>query len=91
VVALWATDGRRKYVLWTRAIDAEVAGELGMLHLFAPAPVRSARDEDFYDLTADPYERNDLSGDPSRRAEMQALHAGLRDWWAGTGGRALGQ
>jgi uncharacterized sulfatase len=91
VVALWATDGRRKYVLWTRAIDEEVAGELGMLHRFAPAPVRSARDEDLYDLTTDPSERNDLSGDPSRRAEMQALHAGLRDWWAGTGGRPLGQ
>ena len=50
---------------------------------------RDRGEENFYDLASDPYELEDLSGDPAHRARMDQLRSEALDWWKRTDGGEL--
>jgi len=67
--------------------DADFAAAIAK----APEPVRAAYRRmqqparwELYDLQADPYEFNDLSGDPAHQQVLKELQAALADWRART-------
>ena len=89
VRALWMRDERWKYLFWARATTVGPEGELGVLRAFTAATVRTEGQEELYDLSLDPWERNDLSQDPAQRERMSRMRRQLVDWWERTGGRPL--
>ncbi len=89
LLAVWARDLRWKLILWTRDVPPGAADALGLRHLQAPAPVRSRRQVELFDLASDPYERVDLSSDPAHAARIRRMSAAITDWWRGTGGGPL--
>src|SRR5262245_48483215 len=86
MVALYARTVRWKFVLYLRRADPE---SVLFDHAFAPFPVRERGERDLFDLQEDPYERNDLSGDPARAKLMDELLRGCLEWWSSTGGGDL--
>ena len=44
---------------------------------------------ELFDLSQDPYEREDLAGEPGHRRRMDDLRASVLDWWEATGGGEL--
>jgi arylsulfatase A-like enzyme len=87
VYALYARTARYKFVLYLR--DVVDTGEFVIWHEHAAFPTRKRGDRNLYDLEADPYERNDLSGDPRHQETMDRLLEGCLKWWKDTGGGPL--
>lgn len=85
--ALYARTASTKYVLYLRDVAAPAWDLMEVKPLFPLERRRGA--EELFDLTRDPYELHDLSGDPARAAEMQALRDGALRWWQETGGGPL--
>lgn len=87
IFALYARDARWKFVLYLK--DVRDPTQFDFEHAYAPFPERRRGERDLFDLTADPYERNDLSADPDQAARMAALQEGCRTWWKTNGGGNL--
>jgi N-sulfoglucosamine sulfohydrolase len=86
VFALYARTERWKFVLYVRRPDPS---KNLLLHEFAPFPDRARGDRDLFDLTQDPYEKHDLSGDPAHAALLDELQQGCLAWWRESGGAEL--
>ena len=87
VFGLYARGARWKYVVFPKAVPA------GMWEITRATPMgrhdRLLGEENFYDLDADPYERNDLSTDPDAREQMNRMRNDVLAWWRQTGGGEL--
>jgi len=87
--ALWARTRTHKYILYLRDISKRDNRKFKIQANACTYPERTAGDEDYFDLAADPYELENLSLDPAHRAEMDRLRGEILAWWKGTGGGAL--
>lgn len=90
VYALYTRTERWKYVYYTRDVQGKVADQPWKLHhILAEAPLRNRGDQNLYDLDNDPFELNDLSGDPQHFDRLNAFRTEVFGWWKGTGGAPI--
>jgi uncharacterized sulfatase len=83
VIALYARDGRWKYVRWMQNIEeAANEGRLRIVHEVADFPARRAGEEELFDLDVDPTERNNLAGVPEQAERVARMRAAVQEWWA---------
>jgi len=79
VFSIYARTARYKFILYLKDVqDPEL---FKFIHHCAPFPARRRGDRDFFDLKSDPYEEDNLAGDPRHAAEMERLYGGWREWW----------
>jgi uncharacterized sulfatase len=83
VIALYARDGRWKYVRWLQDIEESAnEGRLRIVHEAADFPTRHAGDEELFDLRADPAERSNLAGVPEQAERVARMREAVQEWWA---------
>jgi len=87
--ALWARDGRYKYVWYLRDVR-ESDDEIFKIQANAARyPERNRGDEDLYDLESDPYELRNLADRPEHAARLDRMRQDVLDWWRESGGGEL--
>jgi arylsulfatase A-like enzyme len=86
VYALYARTPRWKLVHYVRPVEPE---QYHFFHEFAAFPAAERGQSMLFDLERDPYEREDLAGDPAHAELVEELLEGALAWWRDGGGGAL--
>lgn len=89
VYGLYLRTARWKYVLYLRDLRIQENTTLRIQSSFTRYPKRNKGDQDLFDLSIDPDERNNLAGLPEHRATLESYRKRVIEWWRETGGKAL--
>ncbi len=87
--ALYARTAQWKYVTYLRDLKNREAKRVGYQAEEKRKPFRNAGDEELYDLTNDPFERDNLARSPEHREQMESLRRTAFGEWRNRGGGKL--
>ena len=90
VYALYVRTEKWKYIYFLQDVVQQRNGDYFRIQsIETDYPARKAGDEDLYDLEDDPYEQNNLAGDPAQKKRLAQLREQVLTWWRATGGKPL--
>ncbi|MFN0136852.1 MAG: sulfatase-like hydrolase/transferase [Phycisphaerae bacterium] len=80
--ALWTRTPTHKYIKFLVPVNSTTLDPLDWQLLFSPVPNIAPGTEMLFDIAADPFERNDLSGTVELAALLVSLRTQSADWFA---------
>lgn len=88
--ALYLRTARWKYVLYLQdVLPNHNNSYFRIQHILTDFPTRKRGDQDLYDLSADPYELNNLAALSEHHQRLQQFKQQALQWWMETGGQPL--